>query len=78
MNVIFPDCARLLGKLERIINERALSSVKRRGGRITLKGCEQFVVFGECTESLPVMAYSIVAVINNRNRDCDHLALSSR
>lgn len=53
-----------LCQLERVGDERALTLVERRGEGFALQGCEQFIVFDERTESLPVMAYSIVAVIN--------------
>ncbi len=42
-----------------------------------LQSGEQVIVFGERTESLPVMAYSIVAVVGNRDGDSDHLSLGS-
>lgn len=54
-----------LRQLERVGDERALTPVDGRGERVALKGCEQFVIFGERTESLAVMAYSIVTVIDH-------------
>ncbi len=50
-------------QLERISDKHGLAIINRRGVRVMLKGGEKLVIFSECAESLPVMAYSIVAVI---------------
>jgi hypothetical protein len=39
---------------------------------------KQFVIFGQNTESLPVMLDSIMAPVNNRDGDGNRFALSSR
>ncbi len=67
-----------LCQLERVGDECVLAYVEGRGERVTLNGGEQVIVFGERTESLPVMAHSIVAVVDRRDRDSDHLALGAR
>lgn len=69
---------RRFGQLEGISDERALPTVERRSTRFPLQRGEQFFFFSERTERLPVMADSIVAVIDHRDRDGNHLALDPR
>ncbi len=46
--------------------------------RIAFESSEHFVIFSEGTESLPVMRYSIVTVVEHRDGHRDRFALSSR
>ena len=65
-------------ELDRIIHQCAPSLIKCSSSRIAFERDKQFVIFGERTESLPVMMYSIVAVVDRRDRDGNHLALGAR
>jgi len=54
-----------------------LSLIKQSGERIALKSGEEFVVFRQRTESLPVMFDSVMTVVNDGYHERYRFALSS-
>lgn len=77
-NVILAYRCRGLSEFKRECDQFVLAITKWSGERIALDCGNQFVVFRQCTESLPVMLDSIVALVNNRYGDRNCFTFSSR
>lgn len=58
-------------------DDRALTRIERGCERIARKLGEQAFVFGQSEEDLPVMPNSVVAIVDRRDCDRDHLALGA-
>lgn len=65
------------GELQGVIDQRPLSRIERRAGRIMPQGIERRLVGALDTESLPVMDDSVVATVERRDRHRDGLPLAA-
>lgn len=65
------------GQRDRIVQQCPLArrDVDTCGTR--LESCQQIVILGDLTESLPVMTDSVVAVVHHGDGDGDHLTLAT-